>query len=195
MGSSTVDVAGVIGATAAAAGLALSPSELVRLVTAVEPSDSSALPGLWAIDHVAGTRAVPLCVPAPAWHLVAVDGGTPVETLHVHRTWGAGPCVADDTLARLARDAFSLAHVATESALRNQERLPHPAFDTIRDVVAATNALGICVAHSGSVCAAICDGAWSASVVSAALRAHGLSCNTWLAAAPGMRVAARAAAS
>jgi hypothetical protein len=30
--------------------------------------------------------------------------------------------------------------------------------------------------------------------VSAALRAHGLSCNTWLAAAPGMRVATRVAA-
>jgi L-threonine kinase len=192
MGSSTVDVAGIIGATFAAAGRALEPAELLTLASAVEPSDSSALPGLWAIDHVAASRAVPLGAAAADWHVVAVDSDTPVDTLALHARSGPGPRIPDDTLAQLrSADPRALARLATASALRNQQRLRHPAFAALQEVVATTNALGICVAHSGSVCAAICAGVDSARRSAAAVRALGLSCVTWRVAAPGMHVEVR----
>jgi hypothetical protein len=78
MGSSTIDVAGVIGATFAAAGRSLDPADLLTLACAVEPSDSSALPGLWAIDHVAASRAVPLGAANADWYVVAT--ATPPST-------------------------------------------------------------------------------------------------------------------
>jgi L-threonine kinase len=185
MGSSTVDVAGVLGAAFAAAGRPLPPGLLLSLMTAVEPSDSSPLPGLWAVDHVGGTRLVDLG-PAPAWHLVAVDSGAAVDTLAAHRAYGAGPRIPAEVLGRLR--CGELARLATESARRNQERLPHPAFRVMERVVAATGALGICVAHSGSICAAICADAEGAARTGPALRSHGLPCVVWRAAAPGMRV-------
>jgi hypothetical protein len=165
---------------------------LLNLACAVEPSDSSALPGLWAIDHVAASRAVPRGTAASDWHVVAVDNDTPVDTLALHARSGPGPRIPDDTLAQLrAADPRGLARLATASALRNQQRLPHPAFAALQKVVATTNALGICVAHSGSVCAAICADADSARTTTAAVRALGLSCVTWRVAAPGMHVEVR----
>lgn len=194
MASSTVDVAGVVGAVFAATGRPLGPARLLALMTAVEPSDSCPLPGLWAIDHVRGMRMSCLGA-APAWHLVAVDSGAAVDTLGLHRAYGAGPRIPADVAQRLARASASvLARLATESALRNQERLPHPAFSVVRRVVARMDAPGICVAHSGSICAAICDGALSAARTAAALRSYGLSCTTWRVAAPGMRTEVCAAA-
>jgi L-threonine kinase len=192
MGSSTVDIAGIIGATAAAAGLTLPPHDLLSLITAVEPSDSSPLPGLWAIDHVFGTRALQIGARPPVWHLVAVESGTPHDTLAVHRDHGPGPRMPDSTSFCLATaDPLTLARIATESATRNQQRLPHPAFATMQTVVSATSALGLCVAHSGSVCAVICDGVDSAATTATALRAYGLASTTWRATAPGMRVEVR----
>lgn len=196
MASSTVDVAGVIGAVFAAAGRALSAQTLLTLMTAVEPSDSSPFAGLWAVDHVAATRSFPLRSMPHDWRLVAVDSGAALDTLAAHRAYGAGPRIPDGVADSL-RHAGSreLARLATESAVRNQERLPHPAFSTVRAVATATGALGVCVAHSGSLCAAICQGAASAGLTAAALRSHGLACTgVWRVAAPGMRVEVRAAA-
>jgi uncharacterized protein involved in propanediol utilization len=140
---------------------------------------------------VRGTRVVRLGA-APPWHLVAVDSGSAVDTLAAHRAYGAGPRISGDVLSQLRRG--ELARLATESALRNQERLPHPAFGVMQRVVARTSALGICVAHSGSICAALCADAESASRTAAALRSHGVSCVVWRAAAPGMRTEVSATA-
>jgi L-threonine kinase len=193
MGSSTIDVAGVFAGVAAAATRRLTLAELVRFATTVEPSDSSPLPGLWAIDHVDGARATYLG-PAPrGWHVVAVDSGTAVATADVHRRCGAGPLIDAADVAALHRaatnsDGAALAKIATLSAHRNQSRLPHPLFDTVRDVVTSTSALGMCIAHSGSLCAVICADTRTAHNATAALRARGIASTTWRVAAPGLSV-------
>ncbi|TMD94044.1 MAG: hypothetical protein E6I76_13025, partial [Chloroflexi bacterium] len=74
LGSSTVDVAGVLCATFAAAGRALGAAELMRLAAAVEPTDTSPLSGLWAVDHTGGGRLRRLG-PAPDAWVASVDGG------------------------------------------------------------------------------------------------------------------------
>ena len=193
MGSSTVDVAGVIGATLAVCGVAVGPLELARMVAAVEPSDSSALPGLWAVDHVSGARAVPLGrLPSPL-QVVALDSGAGVDTLDVHRRDGPGAPMPRDTLAQLAGavrrgDMRTLGHLAAESAERNQSRLPSPAYDAVRRAAGIAGAAGVCVAHSGSLAAVLCRGPREVALASAALRDEGWSPLTWTAAAPGMRV-------
>lgn len=189
MGSSTADVAGVIGGVCAAAGLALAPGELVRLMTSVEPSDSSPLPGLWAIDHVGGRRVAFVGALPRGWRLVAVDSGAAVSTAAAHRSLGAGPPLPVGTRAALAgAEGAALAGLATASAARNQDRLPHPAFALLCRLAGAVGGLGVCTAHSGSLCAVICGSDAVATRAAAALRGEGLRPIAWRAAAPGMRV-------
>ncbi len=196
MGSSTVDVAGVIAGVAVAAGVRIAPGELVRLMTAVEPSDSSPLPGLWLVDHLSGTRAVHLGDAPRHWTLAMVDSGTPVDTVALHHARGPGEALPPELVRRTvaaarAGDGASLARIASQSAVLNQARLPHPTFDAVCAVaqrLGARGVLGVCIAHSGSVCAAICDSAAAAQSVAAALRADGLAAATTRVVAPGLRI-------
>lgn len=193
MGSSTADVAGVIAGVAAAAGVELSPQELVALMTRVEPSDSSPLCGLWAIDHVGGRRAQRLATMPAEWWLAVVDSGVPVRTVDVHAGCGPGPSLPAGVLRGTDwQDPVALARVASESAMRSQERLPHPAFNTMRSVGRRLGALGLCSAHSGSLCGLICAGSAAAVEARAALTAGGLRAELYRACAPGLRVAAPA---
>lgn len=191
MGSSTADVAGVIAGVAAAAGVPLSPPELVALTTQVEPSDSSPLNGLWAIDHVSGRRAQRLGGMPEGWWLAVVDSGVPVRTADVHATSGPGPTLPAGLLAATSwADPAAVARVATESALRSQERLPHPAFAAVRALARRLGAVGLCSAHSGSLCGLICLGSGAAIEARNALAAVGLRAEVYRACAPGLRVAA-----
>jgi L-threonine kinase len=198
MGSSTVDVAGVIAGVAAAVGVQLQTHDLLALMTAVEPSDSSPLPGLWLVDHVRGTRAMHLGDVPPHWTLVSVDSGHAVDTLALHARRGAGAplpqALVDHAMSAARRgDSATLAAVATESAHRNQPRLAHPAFDVLHTVASRITAPGVCVAHSGSLCAVICHDDAQARAAAAALTAHGLVATTWRVGAPGLRVTRRSA--
>jgi L-threonine kinase len=189
MASSTADVAGVIGGICATAGVAVTQRELLAMMVEVEPSDSSPWRGLWAIDHVGGSRALRLGpVPRHLW-VAMVDGGESIATLDVHRTYGAGPRVPDDTVrATRWTDGDDIGRVATASAVRNQSRLPNPAFDMARGVAERVGAVGVCVAHSGSVCGVICIGIVKATEACDALTAVGLRAAPIRAWAPGLRV-------
>jgi uncharacterized protein involved in propanediol utilization len=93
--------------------------------------------------------------------------------------------------ATRAGDVGALARIGEESAVRNQSRLSHPAFATLRRIARRVGAEGVCVAHSGSLCALICGDEPRAAAGALALRAEGLACTTWTVAAPGIRVRPR----
>ncbi len=197
LGSSTVDVAGVLCATAAAAGTGLDPSRLMALATAVEPSDTSPLPGLWAVDHVHGGRLRRLG-PAPSAWVAAVDGGGVVDTAALHERAGAGPPLPPGTLEALAAavaagDLDALGALATASARRNQQRLRHPALDAALAVAAGCGAAGICAAHSGTLLGVLCASPEQARRASANLRDRGWPTSVDRVSGPGatVRVAAR----
>ncbi len=157
MGSSTADVAGVIGGVCACAGVALTQRELLRLLVQVEPSDSSPLSGLWAVDHVAASFAARVAASPGHVYVAMVDSMRDTATLAVHAALGPGPCIPDGTLRRTRWDDWStIGRVATESARRNQSRLPNPALDVACAVAERVGAAGVCVAHSGSVCGVLC---------------------------------------
>lgn len=190
MASSTADVAGVIGAICATAGVTITQRELLAMMVEVEPSDSSPLRGLWAIDHVGGSRALRLGpVPRHLW-VAMVDSNEPVATLDIHRTYGAGPRIPDDTMrATRWTDHAAIGRVSTGSAVRNQSRLANPAFDVVRGIAERAGAVGVCIAHSGSVCAVICqNGIGQASDARDMLAQAGLRAKVLRAHAPGLRV-------
>jgi L-threonine kinase len=192
LGASTVDVAGVLCATFAAAGTNLENSTLMRLATAVEPSDTSPLPGLWAVDHVRGARLGHLGAAPAAW-VVSVDGGGVVDTVALHARAGPGPSMPPGTLDALAAsvaagDLAAVGAVATASALRNQARLPHPAFEDVLLVAAQTGAPGVCAAHSGTLLGILYGSPDQAQRAGSALRGRGWPTHIDRVAAPGATV-------
>ncbi len=192
LGSSTVDVAGVLCATATAAGAALDPARLMGLATAVEPSDTSPLAGLWAVDHVHGGRLRRLG-PAPAAWVAAVDGGGVVDTVALHARAGAGPPLPPGTLEALAAavaagDLAAIGALATASARRNQHRLRHPALDAALAVAAGAGAAGVCAAHSGTLLGLLCGSAEQACRAAENLRDRGWPASVDRVSAPGVTV-------
>jgi L-threonine kinase len=197
LGSSTVDVAGVLCATFAAAGASLDAGHLMRLATAVEPTDTSPLPGLWAVDHVRGSRLRALG-PAPAAWVVSVDGGGMVDTVALHAQAGPGPSMPAGTLEALASavaggDLTAIGALATASAHRNQDRLPHPALADALAAAAEVAGAGVCAAHSGTLLGLLCRSAAQAHRAAAALTDRGWPSHIDRVAAPGagVRVAER----
>jgi L-threonine kinase len=192
LGSSTVDVAGVLCAAAAAAGVVLDPARLMRLATAVEPSDTSPLAGLWAADHVHGRR-LRLLGPAPTAWVAAVDGGGIVDTLALHARAGPGAPLRPGTLDALARavtagDLAAMGALATASARRNQRRLPHPALADALAVASRVGAAGVCAAHSGTLLGVLCGSAEQAHRAAAELRDRGWPASVDRVSAPGTTV-------
>jgi hypothetical protein len=105
-----------------------------------------------------------------------VDCGESIATLDVHRTYGAGPRIPDGTVRGTRwTDGDDIGRAATGSAVRNQLRLPNPSFDMALGVAERVGAVGVCVAHSGSVCGVICLGIVMAAEACDGLTAVGLS--------------------
>ncbi|HEX2988002.1 MAG TPA: GHMP kinase [Chloroflexota bacterium] len=159
-GTSTADVAGAIVATAAAAGVALSPTEVARLAVAVEPSDSSMFPGLGLLAHRTGRLSESLG-PAPSLLMVVLEFHGDVDTLEYNarlnldrlRSMEPDHLRALDLLREglRMREPELVGEAATLSARANQPFLPKPELETVIALGRDCGALGICAAHSGTV--------------------------------------------
>jgi L-threonine kinase len=160
MGSSTADVAGALYGLAAAAGVRLQPEEVAGLALAVEPSNSSLFPRLAIFDHRQGTAYEELG-PAPEATLLVVDCGGEVDTLAYnavdrrHDLQRLSPR-AERALALLRRgleqgDLALVGQAATESALAHQHILLKPELSDVLHLGLDLGAIGVCVAHSGTV--------------------------------------------
>ncbi len=160
MASSTADVAAAIGATAAALGTATSPREQADLALAVEPSDGVMLPGIALFDHLGGRIARMLGQP-PAMRILALEFADEIDTQAFNavdrraelRSHAARFREALDLItAGLADgDARLIGEGATLSSLANQAVLPKPQLASVLDLAQAAGALGVNVAHSGTV--------------------------------------------
>ncbi len=157
-GTSTADVAGAIAATAAALGESLGPFEIARLAVAIEPSDSTMLPGLALLEGRMGRRWEALG-PVPAIAVVALDFGGAVDTIAHHAAGPLPPPSLVDlqrvALAQVRRgiataDPRAVGAGATLSALANEVLLPKPALHETLEIAARLGAYGVCAAHSGT---------------------------------------------
>ena len=93
------------------------------------------------------------------WRIVGVDEGGTVDTAAFHRRQRESGTLARHYATLLTRmdaalatnDSATAARIATESALLNQRVLPRRHFDLMRRIAGTTGALGIAVAHTGTV--------------------------------------------
>ena len=163
MASSTADVSASIAATVAALGAesVMSPSEIARLALRIEPSDGVMLPGISRFDHRRGRVADTIGSASTHASPVALDFGGVVDTLAFNRV------NREDVLLRLQptfEEALDLithgveqgssedvAAGATLSAVANQKLLYKPQLDSVLRLADAEGALGVNVAHSGTI--------------------------------------------
>ncbi len=168
MASSTADVSASIAATAAALGEsdAMPPSVIARLSLTVEPSDGLMLPGISMFDHRNGTTARTLGV-APPMRVVVLDFGGDVDTLEFNNvdredTLRDLQPRFEEALGMIVRGivdgrAEDVAAGATLSAVANQHVLFKPQLDAVMRMIDKVGALGINVAHSGTVIGMLFD--------------------------------------
>ena len=166
MASSTADVAGAIYAAARALDREVPPSEVARLALEIEPSDGSLFPNIVLFDHWGGKLWEDLG-PCPPLELVVLDFGGEVDTLAFNRQDRSA--LLRETEAQVA-EALSMVreglvrglpdligHGATLSALANQRILFKPQLEAVLAAAEEVDALGVNVAHSGTVLGVLLD--------------------------------------
>ena len=162
MASSTADVSASIAATAACLveSGAMPPAEIARIALLIEPSDGLMLPGISVFDHRNGTTARTIGE-SPSMRVVVLDFGGNVDTLEFNTVDRV------DTLKQLqpsfeealemivrgveAGQAEDVAAGATISAVANQQLLFKPQLEAVMSLAEEVGALGVNVAHSGTV--------------------------------------------
>ncbi len=166
MGSSSADVAAAIAATGLALGEELAPDVVARLALSVEPSDGVMFPGIVLFDHREG-RIFEAMGPPPPMEIVAVDFGGAVDTLEFNRTdrraqWES---LAQETgrAVELVRRGVKegnpalIGQGATISAVASQQVSEKPQLPRVTDFTDSVGAVGVCVAHSGTVMGVLLD--------------------------------------
>ena len=166
MGSSSADVVGAIVATALALGRKLSPAEVAPLALSVEPTDAVMFPGIAVFDHREGRVVEQLGAPPPI-EVIALDFGGTVDTLDFNQVdrrglWKTLQSETDEAL-RLVRlglhqaDPKLIGQGASISSKAGQEILHKPQLDAVMDFAQSVGAVGVNVAHSGTVIGVLVD--------------------------------------
>ena len=166
MGSSSADVAAAIAATGLALGEELAPDVVARLALSVEPSDGVMFPGIVLFDHREG-RVFEAMGPPPPMEIVALDFGGSVDTLEFNRTdrrsqWEAlngETNRALDLVRRGVREGNPalVGQGATISSIASQRILEKPQLPLVTAFAETVGAVGVCVAHSGTVIGVLLD--------------------------------------
>jgi len=166
LGSSSADVAAAIAATGIALGKELSPQDVACLAVSVEPTDGVMFPGLAIFDHREG-RKMEVLGPPPPMEMVALDFGGTVDTLRFnqedHRQAWESVGVETAEALELVRtgildcDTTLVGRGASISAQAGQEVLHKPELSKVMDFAADAGAVGVNVAHSGTVIGVLLD--------------------------------------
>jgi len=166
LGSSTSDVVATVHAVLDAVGAQMPPERVAAVAveseTAVDPLmyDRMVLFAHREADVLEDFHA-----PVPAMRVLgfAATGGT-IDTLGLpparYGTWEVECFRALRGLLRRSvrhRDPVGIGRVATASAMINQRFLPVPGFDRLRAIARRCGALGVQVAHSGTVVGLLWD--------------------------------------
>jgi uncharacterized protein involved in propanediol utilization len=165
LGSSTADCVAAVRAVADELGIELAPETIAELVVEAELAADAIMfdrPVLFAHREGRVVEYFPNRLPALA--IVGVNAGPGIDTLALPRArYTPFELRRFDELRRDLRaalhrgDAAGVASVATASARINQTHLPFPGYEQLEAIADATNALGVQVAHSGSVAGLIFD--------------------------------------
>lgn len=161
MASSTADLCAAMAAASALVGQPISPEQLFTRCLRLEPTDGLMFPGISLVDHVMGNR-VELLGPPPPLGIVGVDPGGAVQTASFNsrgdlreanrrKEPAVREALAIAKAAIGAGDPAALAAAATLSARSHQTILPNPLWERAARLAPACGALGVNIAHSGTV--------------------------------------------
>ena len=160
MGSSTADVSASIVATASAFDVELSAGRVASIALSVEPSDGVMFPHVAVFDHREGRIARTLG-PIPPMKVVVLDFGGSVDTLEFNRAernavlqrlsprMEEAASLIEEGIIR--GDPLRIGRGATISAEANQQVLFNPHLDRVLEFSRQVGAVGVNVAHSGTV--------------------------------------------
>ncbi len=167
MASSSADIAAACVATARAVGKEVTLEEITQIALSIEPTDGVFFPGVVAFDHINGANVVCLGQP-PAVQLAMFDFGGQVDTVTFNqrsdlrslREAGQKDFLEAYELIKegfVTGNPVLLGKGATISALANQKILPKPHLEKIIIIGNDCGALGVNVAHSGTVAGVLFD--------------------------------------
>jgi L-threonine kinase len=181
MASSTADVAAAIGATARALGAALEPAQVGQLAVRVEPSDGLMFAGIARFDHRHG-GVVELLGPPPAMWVLALDFGELMDTVAYNAVDRARGLAALESEWRAALDliragvsrgdAVLVGQGATRATLAHGEVVAMPRVRPVLRFAEAMGAVGVNLAHSGTVIGVLFDDPEAAAAARDLARAY-----------------------
>lgn len=158
MAASTADIVAIIQAVATAIDDELAPEEVAELAAGIEPTDGIFYPGIVQMNYMTG-ELIETYKDVPKMIIAMFDMGGTVNTVEFHSDYSTNAGNADspaellEAVDSLSRD-FSpenIARVATISARTNQKLLEKPQLDEIIEFAETQGALGVNVAHSGTI--------------------------------------------
>lgn len=155
MASSSADIGAVIIGVAKSLGYTLSVRDVAALAASIEPTDGVFCPGLCQLNYLTGAidRMYPV---VPPLRIAIVDTGGTIDTVafhasHEEETGHNQPSRGLSYIQKGSWSAATLAKAATYSALDNQAFLYRKDVPSLYERLATMGALGLNVAHSGTV--------------------------------------------
>ena len=155
MAASTADIVAVIQAVSAAIDEELEPEEIAEIAAGIEPTDGIFYPGIVRMNYMTG-ELLQSYGNAPKMIIAMFDTGGTINTIDCHSEYHGhenSPQELLDAIDELDRDfsAQQIGKVATLSALANQHLVHKPQLEEIIEYAKSLGALGVNVAHSGTM--------------------------------------------
>lgn len=160
MASSTADISGVIFATAMALNEEISENEIAKIALSIEPTDGTMFKDIYLFDHKKGLISERIGS-IPENRLLVIDSGGVIDTIEFNKKNHNRLLSENETsinkILKKIKDGFKnkklsvIGECSTESAVLNQKILYKYYLDKLLDFSLNHNALGITVAHSGTV--------------------------------------------
>ncbi|EHM09272.1 putative kinase involved in propanediol utilization [Thermanaerovibrio velox DSM 12556] len=165
LGTSTMDVGGVLASCAVLKGVDLGEEELFRLCCSVEPSDGTMFRGLALVDHIRGRLIERLPEPPDMW-LAAMLPYRTLDTEVYRKDRGLMKAVRDRSQRHVKAyqvlkrglvegNCRKVAAAATMSAIIQQAIMPREEWPLLLGACREFKGIGLAVAHSGTASAVI----------------------------------------
>ncbi|MER8413022.1 hypothetical protein [Mesorhizobium sp. M1342] len=165
LASSSADLVAAARSIARCFNRRIRTSLIEKLMAEIEPSDGVMYPGVVAYQQRA-CRLLSFLGQMPPLAIVGIDEGGMVETVDYDQRRGEisashrakyGELLDRARTAIPQGDATTIGRIATASALLHQERSPKEHLNSMLKASEATDALGIIVAHSGTMSGILLD--------------------------------------
>ncbi len=167
MASSSADIAAACMSTALCLGKTITVAEIAKIALEIEPTDGIFFPGIVMLDHVSGTFSNCLGYP-PSLQVVIFDMGGQVDTISFNKRSDliALNQIKEDQVQLAVKllkqglaeqDCGLIGRAATISARANQAILYKPCLEALIEIGEKYGAVGINVAHSGTVMGILFD--------------------------------------